>query len=291
MSVRYCGRDFSAAEVRWIRACAAKAKSRHAHAKAVCEHLGWRKPDGEIKLVSAKVAMVRMHADGLIELPAKQVVANFLKPPPELDKLPQTDAPVNRAALPQRLEQVRPLRFEIITAGPQSPLWNSYIERYHYLGHARLPGAQMRYLVRSCDEQPLALLGFGASAWSTAPRDAFIGWDADTRKRNLARVVNNARFLILPWIRIDNLASHILSKCARRIAQDWDQRYAIRPVLLETFCEQPRFFGTCYQAANWVKVGQTKGRGKKDRFSEYALPIKDIWLRPLQKDWRKVLNA
>lgn len=291
MTVRYCGRDFSTAQIDWIRDCATKAKSRHAHAKQVCEHLGWRKPDGKIKLVSAKVAMVRMHDDGLIELPAKQRMHNAPQTPPDLTKLPQTDPPTDNTSLPHRLDQVRPLRFEIITAGPKSPIWNSYIQRYHYLGHARLPGAQMRYLIYSCTDEPLALLGFGASAWSTAPRDQFIGWDADARQRNLPLVVNNARFLILPWIRINNLASHILSQCEKQIADHWHNRYAIRPVLLETFCQQPRFCGTCYKAANWIKVGQTKGRGKKDRFNEYALPIKDIWLRPLHTHWQTILNA
>ena len=291
MSVRYCGREFSPSEVRWIRACAKQAKSRHAHAKQVCEHLRWQKPDGGLKLVSAKVALVRMHDDGLIELPAKQQMFNQPQTPRDLTKMPETDPPAQGVSLPHSLEQVRPLRFEIITAGVKSPIWNSYIQRYHYLGHSRLPGAQMRYLIYCCNDQPLALLGFGASAWKTAPRDQFIGWDADTRQRNLPQVVNNARYLILPWIRIDNLASHILSQCEKRIADDWHKRYAIRPLLLETFCEKRRFSGTCYKAANWIRVGQTQGRGKKDVHKQYALPIKDIWLRPLQKDWQKNLNT
>ena len=168
----------------------------------------------------------------------------------------------------------------MIQAEPRSPIWNSFIERYHYLGYSPLPGAQIRYLVQSADGEPLALLGFGTAAWKTAPRDRFIDWSQECRQRNLPLAVNNARFLIPPWTRIPNPASHVLACCQRRLPEDWQRRYAIRPVLLETFCEIPRFRGTCYQAANWIRVGQTQGRGKLDVRNEYALPIKDIWPRP-----------
>ena len=148
----------------------------------------------------------------------------------------------------------------------------------------------MHYLVQSADGEPLVLLGFGA-AWKTAPRDRFIGWSQECRQHNPPLVVNNARFLILPWIRIPNLASHILACCNRHLPEDWQQHYAIHPVLLETFCEIPRFRGTCYQAANGIRVGQTQGRGKLDVRREYALPIKDIWLRPLQRFWKAIMNS
>ena len=143
-----------------------------------------------------------------------------------------------------------------------------------------MPGAQMRYFVRAANAQPLAVLGFGAAAWKTAPRDAFIGWSPAVRQRNLALVVNNARFLILPWIRIHNLASHLLAQLQRRLPLDWERRYALRPVLLETFCETPRFLGTCYQSANWLCVGETQGRGKLDVHRQSALPVKSVWLKP-----------
>ena len=142
----------------------------------------------------------------------------------------------------------------MIQAEPRSPIWNTFIERYHHLSYSPLPGAQMRYLVQSANGEPLSLLGFGA-AWKTAPRDRFIGWSQECRQRNLPIAVNNARFLILPWIRIPNLALHFLSCCQRRLSEDWQQRYAIRPVLLETFCETPRFRGTCYQVVNRIRVG------------------------------------
>jgi hypothetical protein len=169
-----------------------------------------------------------------------------------------------------------------------SALWNEYIDRYHYLGYTPLPGAQLRYFVKS-GTQILALLGFGAAAWKTAPRDSYIDWDAGTRKRNLHLIVNNARFLILPWVRSRNLASKILSMVSRRIVADWQQKYNYEPVLLETFVEKARFQGTCYKAANWIYVGDTQGRGKLDVHNEYKLPVKGIYLYPLRKDFRKRL--
>ena len=135
----------------------------------------------------------------------------------------------------------------------------------------------------------VALLSFGASAWKLAARERFIGWQEDQRQRNLPLVVNNARFLILPWIQSKGLASKILSLIQRQLPNDWQARYGYRPVLLETFVETPRHRGTCYQAANWIKVGQTTGRGKKSSSRKPILPIKDIWLYPLHKNFRSIL--
>ena len=140
------------------------------------------------------------------------------------------------------------------------------------------------------DGLPLALLGFGAAAWKTAPRDRFVGWSPAVRERNLPLLVNHARFLILPWIRVPHLASHLLAQVVRCLPADWHSRYYLRPVLLETFCETPRFLGTCYRAANWIHLGQTLGRGKLDTHNEYALPLKDIFVKPLCPDWQAVLN-
>ena len=159
-----------------------------------------------------------------------------------------------------------------------SSLWNELIERYHYLGHKPLPGAQIKYLVFSSQGTPLAALGFGAAAWKVAPRDNFIGWSPQQRERNLHLIVNNARFLILPWVISRNLASRILSIAAKQLPLDWQKYYNYQPVLLETFVQKNRFKGTCYRAANWILIGQTQGRGKLDRYNKYPLPIKDIFV-------------
>jgi hypothetical protein len=179
------------------------------------------------------------------------------------------------------------LEIEIVTK-PWSFLWNEYIDRYHYLGYTRLSGAQLRYFVKS-NGVMIALLGFSAAAWKTNPRDKYIGWTASERERNLYLIVNNARFLILPWIHSKNLGSHILSQISKRIREDWANRYNYRPVLLETFVDKERFRGTCYKAANWIYVGDTQGRGKWDAKNEYKKSVKSIWVYPLVKGFRRYL--
>jgi hypothetical protein len=167
-------------------------------------------------------------------------------------------------------------------------LWNELIDRYHYLGYTPLPGAQLRYYITEANE-PVALLGFGAAAWQTAPRDTWIGWNAEQRQANLHLIVNNARFLILPWIHSPNLGSRILSLILRRLATDWQQQYAYSPVLVETFVDRSRFTGGVYRAGNWLCVGETTGRGKVERDRNKRVPIKSIWLYPLVQSWRQQL--
>ena len=188
------------------------------------------------------------------------------------------------------MEQLGDLRLEVVEERHTSHLWNEYIQRYHYLGYQPLAGAQRRYLAIS-QGQVLALLGFGAAAWKLAPRDRWIGWSAAQRQQRLHLLINNARFLILPWITSRNLASKLLAMAARRVAEDWHQRYGYRPVLMETFVERRRFSGTCYRAANWTHVGQTRGRGKLDTRHQAPLPIKDVWLYALEKKCRRTLCA
>ena len=197
-----------------------------------------------------------------------------------------TGARVKQAAT----ERVSGLHLEPVLSRPDSTLWNEYIDRYHYLGYKPLPGAQLRYFACS-ESRILALLGFGAAAWKTAPRDRFIGWRPSERERNLQLIVNNARFLILPWVESKNLASKLLAMAARQLPEDWHDRYAYRPVLLETFVDTGRFTGACYKAANWIHVGQTQGRGKLDRDRKADLPTKSIWLYPLSKHFRRSLRS
>jgi hypothetical protein len=222
-----------------------------------------------------------MHRDGHIELPLPQKPDNnhLKKGKRTLLCLPQPE--VNKKAGEHALQ------LQLVEKA-DSALWNEYIDRYHYLGYTPLPGAQLRYFVKA-EAQVLALLGFGAAAWKTAPRDNHIGWDIETRKKNLHLIVNNARFLILPWVRSKNLGSKILSLISKRIGADWQERYNYEPVLMETFVEKARFQGTCYKAANWVCVGDTQGRGKPDVKHECKLPVKSVWLYPLRKDFRKRL--
>jgi hypothetical protein len=250
--------------------------------RKVCERLNWRRPDGRLKDMSCRVAMLRMQADGLFSLPPPRnpkPVAYRSYPHIEQAVLEPTSIPAIELAT---------LSVDLVRTKADSLLWNAYIERHHYLGHQLMPGAQLRYFVRAAGHI-VAALGFGASAWKVKPRDQLIGWTTDQRQRNLHLVVNNARFLILPWIRCKNLASRILALVSRRLPADWQARYAYRPVLLETFVEKPRFTGTCYKAANWRHLGDTQGRGKLDTLHRNAQPIKSIWIYPLARDFQRQL--
>jgi hypothetical protein len=285
LSHRYCGRHFSTEELARIRHLIAEApgRTRAELSRLTCQALGWYKPDGGLKDMSARVAMLRMHRDGLIELPPPR---HHRRPRATVAITSQTD-PGPAIVSPARA--LTPLRLQAVQNRHDSRLWNEYIHRYHYLGYQPLPGAQLRYLL-FCDQQPIALLGFGAAAWQVAPRDHYIGWSHEQRQRHLPLIVNNARFLILPWVQSRNLASMILAKAARLLPAHWQQRYGYRPVLLETFVEKPRFQGTCYQAANWVYLGQTKGRGKLGPARKQSVPIKDLWVYPLNQHFREVLT-
>jgi hypothetical protein len=279
--MRYCGREFTEAEIEIIRELLAQSPplNRYRLSQAVCERLNWRRANGQLKDMSARVALLRMQADALITLPpprrAKPVT---FKAHPHIEHAVLQPEHVPAVDLGQ-------ISIHLVAKKADSLLWNAYIERHHYLGHQPLPGAQLRYFVRAAGEI-IAVLGFGASAWKTKPRDAAIGWTIEQRHRNLHLIVNNARFLILPWISVKNLASRVLALISRRLADDWYARYAYRPVLLETFVEKPRFAGTCYKASNWRYLGDTQGRGKLDAQHRNAEPIRSIWIYPLVRDFR-----
>lgn len=280
--VRYCGRDFSNEEMQHIRALIVDNPSEHraALSRMVCKYLGWFKADGGLKEMSARVAMLRMQADGLIQLPEPR----RKKPKQNIQLTPGTE-PDQAVQLP--VSALSPLRLQMVDR-TTTRLWNEYIHRYHYLGYTPLPGAQLRYFIIAAD-QVLALISFSASAWQCAPRDQHIGWSHEQRKRNLHLIINNSRFLILPWVQSKNLASKSLAMAARSVADDWQYRYNYRPVLLETFVEKDRFKGTCYKAANWHLMGQTKGRGKLGPSGKISVPIKDIWLYPISADYKNKL--
>lgn len=274
---RYCGRDFTQQELNQIKSLI-KENPQFPRAKLsreVCQMLQWLKPDGKLKEMSCRVAMLRMKGDGLIKLPEPlrgKPVIREIKFTPATDPQESIFCPVN---------ELPPIQFQMVNK-TNSFLWNEYIQRYHYLGYTPLPGAQLRYFITT-NNKILALTGFGAAAWQTSPRDKFIGWNHEQRKRNLHLVVNNARFLILPWVHSKNLASKILALNALKLTQDWEKRYNIKPVLLESFVQKNLFAGTCYKAANWHNVGETQGRGKLGPSGKVSVPIKDIWLFPLTK--------
>ena len=270
----------------WSMDAGPPALNRHALSKEFCRRIGWFKPDGGLKDMMARVTMLAMHSDGLIVLPPPKWKQN--RPGPIVfgqDTEPPLFPP------PTILNEVRPLELRTVVGGTrQGRLWNEFVARHHYLGYKTLVGAQMRYAVHDRNGWPLAMLGFSTAAWSLAPRDRFIGWTPTLRKKNLPLVIDNPRFLILPWIRIPNLGSHILALVRRRLPRDWTRRYNTTPVLIETFVEVPRFTGGVYRASGWIRVGTTRGRGRYDTAKQYGKPTKDVWLRPLAKHWKRILN-
>jgi len=288
MSRIYCGRIFDSAQIDRIRTLIAA----HPHlnraqlARLVCAALQWHGADGRSKQMSCRVALLRMHDDGCIELPPPRNGNGNARP--YARRTPGAEPEV--FGVEGSVETLVDLRIEPVSSRRQSHLWNEYVDRYHYLRYQPLGGAQLRYLAWS-ENRPLALLGFAAAAWKVHARDRFIGWTAQQRQARLHLIVNNARFLILPWVRSHNLASRLLAITTRRLAEDWRQRYGYRPVLLETFVESPRFKGTCYKAANWICIGETQGRGKRDTLHQRALPTKLVWIHPLTADFRNVLCA
>ena len=282
---RYCGRLFTESDMEVIRQVIASTEhpTRAAIARAVCSAFAWVRPNGLLKDMSARVALLRMERDGLLTLPA-----------PTHSYTPARGATFTAACDPQlelrcSSQEIGAIVLCQVTSMADSRLWNELIDRYHYLGYRPLPGAQLRYLVKH-EERILGALGFGAAAWKVAARDSFIGWTSEQRAERLHLVVNNARFLMLPWIHVPNLASRILSLAAKQVFRDWPKLYGYQPVLLETFVDQERYAGTCYKAANWAHVGQTKGRGKLDRYHQQAVSIKNVYLYPLNRRFKHVLT-
>jgi len=285
---RYCGREFSGAELAHIRQLLTlqPALGRVALSRRLCQDLGWLNVLGQPKEMSARVALLRMEREGLIQLPAPRSHNGRGQRHFQLTAASDPQAPVQAP-----LRALEPLRFQRVPGGRLSQLWNELIARYHYLGYRPLSGAQMRYLVWSAEGRLLAALGFGACAWQIQPRDRYIGWNDRQRRAGLHRIVNNARFLILPWVQCPGLASRILSGILKPLRADWRLRYGYQPLLLETFVEVPRFTGTSYRAANWIRLGQTQGRGKLEKQHCQIAPLKDIWVHPLHRDFRQIICA
>jgi len=282
-----CGRAFSPEDLVTIRGiiAAEPRPNRREIATRTCQVLAWLRVDGRLKEMSCRVALLRLHRRGLITLPPP-LKGNGNRTPYR----PQRTLVAPPEPIDCDIREFERIEIAPVGCSADSRLWNEAIERFHYLGHKRLPGAQMRYLIGS-DRGLLGAIGFGASAWKVAPRDRWIGWSHEQRISRLHLIVNNARFLLLPWVHVHNLASWVLSHAAGRVPGDFQARYGYRPVLLETFVERDRFHGTCYEAANWHYLGETQGRGKLDRYGRRELPVKKIYVRPLSRMFRRILCA
>ena len=289
---KYRGRVITDADVAFIKQLIADhpTSSRWALSKKLCEAWNWVQPNGRPCDMVCRGLMLALHRAGHIELPKpKATPPNPLakrsdkrcKPPPiEIDHAP----------LRGSLESLGPLRLEQVRRTSHEPLFNSLIEQHHYLGYTRAVGEHLKYLVFAHD-RPIACF-----AWSSAPRhigcrDRFIGWSAEARRRNIRLIAYNLRFLILPWVEVPHLGSHLLGRMARVLPRDWQQVYGHPVYFLETFVDPRRFRGTCYRAANWIVLGQTTGRGKQDQTHRPNRPIKEVLGYPLVKRFRELLQG
>lgn len=282
------GRKITPADIQFIRQLLADNPSwgRTRLSKELCKLWQWYNPNGQMKDMACRSLLVKLEKADCIVLPPSQS---------KWSKVPRNNSiplvPHNSQEVRCGLRQILPIQ---ITQARQysddNALFSCLLSRYHYLGYSRSVGENMKYLIRDCTGRLLACFLFGSAAWKTAPRDTFIGWDRKRREKNLQHITNNMRFLILPWVKVPHLASHILSRVSRRISKDWMVRYGHPIYLLETFVDRSLFRGTCYKAANWILVGQTKGRTRNDRKSKIKVSVKDIYVYPLDEDFRKELS-
>ena len=251
--------------------------SRKQIARELCRRWEWVDGRGRLKDFAARSLLLKLEGRGQVKLPALRT--QFRRVRPKVASLEQWEEPPSWTA---SLGQIAPVRLEQIQAGsPAAKRWAYYLDRYHYLGF-RVVGENVGYLASDRQERDVGCLLFGAAAWRCASRDRRLGWSSQERQEGLWSVVNNTRFLILPWVRVKYLASSLLGEVARRIDGDWRQSYGHGVDWMETFVDRERFRGSCYRAANWECVGQTRGRSRQDREHQLQVPIKDVYLYDLK---------
>jgi len=280
------GRKISSAEIAEIEVLieANPLWSRWRLSRVLAQRWQWYAASGQLKDMAARTLLLKLQERRLITLPERRRAPVIRAPRLNRELFDSVfPEPINA-----ELSTLRPLQIHVV--GPKQAyyhLFEEYLARHHYLGYSGPVGENLGYLIRSCAGVDLACVLFGAAAWQCAPRDRWIGWSAEQRARSLPFIANNSRFLILPWVRAPHLAGYILSQIARRIDADWQRRYHHGICLLETFVQQDRFRGVCYQAANWIRVGQTTGRtrqSRRHRDNRVHACCKDIYLYPLSSD-------
>ena len=285
------GRDLTDADLAEIRRLRTEhpSWSRFQLSVALAELWNWRNGAGRLKDMATRTLLLKLQARGLIDLP----------PPLRRNGRPRAQAPEPGWELfPQRtplisdeLEELRPLHLELVNSLKERRHVHRLIQRYHYRGYSGAVGENAQYLIADARGRELAVMVFGAAAWKLAARDQFIGWSDRQRKERLGWLANQQRFLILPWVQVRHLASHVLALATRRLAQDWQSRYGHPIWLVETFVEQERFAATSYKAAGWIHVGQTTGRTRQDRQRTMQTSVKSVWLLALHPRFRAHLTA
>jgi hypothetical protein len=284
---KYRGRVVTDADVAFINELIAAhpSLSRRALSKKLCQAWNWLQPNGQPRDMVCRGLMLALHRAGQIQLPdRKQTPAN-----PLLKRSRPALIEIDRTPLRASLHTLGGLRFEQVRRTTHEPLFNSLIEQHHYLRYTRPVGEHLKYLVFAQD-RPLAAFAWSSAARHIGCRDRFLGWSAQTRRRNIHLMAYNLRFLILPWVTVPDLASHLLSRMARVLSADWQQVYGHPVYFLETFVDLERFSGTCYKAANWIVLGHTTGRGKQDQTHRVNRSIKQVLGYPLCRRFRQLLS-
>jgi hypothetical protein len=285
--LKYRGREVTDADVAFIRELIAAhpTLSRRRLSQELCRAWNWVQPNGHLRDMVCRGLMLALHRGGHIALPERRQVSHN----PLVKRSEPTVIEVDRQPVQASLSFLGRLRFEQVRRTGQEPLFNSLIEQHHYLGYTQPVGEHLKYLVFARDRL-LACLAWSSAPRHLGPRDRFIGWSAEARRRNIYLLAYNLRFLILPWVKVPHLASHLLGRMTRRLSGDWQRIYGHPLYFVETFVDPQRFRGTCYRAANWTVLGRTTGRGKDDQTGRPNRPIKEVLGHPLHRHFRRLLS-
>lgn len=284
------GRTLTGDDLRELRALIAQHSDWHRTALSLhlCQLWDWRNAVGQIKDMAARTLLLKLQKRGLIDLPPPR--RRTRRPCAQAPPLGQEDFPsLSAEPIQDPLHGLRPIGLEVADTRSKRQQVQRWLAQFHYRGFHGAVGENVQYLAKDRHGRELAVLVFGAAAWKVADRDRFIGWSVAQRVKHLAGIANQQRFLILPWVQVPHLASHLLVLAAGRLSTDWQTRYGHPVWLMETFVEQERFAGTSYHAAGWICLGQTTGRTRQDRERTLQGPIKTLWVRPLHSDFRKHL--
>jgi hypothetical protein len=285
---KYRGRIVTLEDVQFIRAliAAQPVASRRTLSKKLCEAWEWRQANGALRDMVCRGLLLMLERAGVIELPPVSYkrhnpLAQRIRPQPML---------LDETPIEGPLGELQPIQFQQVRRSPDEPLFNSLMEHHHYLGYEQPVGEHLKYLVWA-GTRPIACLAWSSAARHIGSRDRYIGWSREARRRNIRLIAYNTRFLILPWVRVPHLASHLLSRMAARVSGDWEHVYGHPIYFLETFVDAERFRGTCYRAANWVWLGRTTGRGNNDHTNRVNRSLKDVLGYPLHRRFRQLLNG
>ena len=288
VKLTYRGRVLSAQDVAFIQSLidAHPEASRRALSSMLCERWGWRQPNGQLRDMVCRSLMLELHRAGHIALPPVRC-----RPPNNVVARRRPAAlAVDTRPLRATLAELKPLAIQQVRGRPEERLFGALLEAHHYLGYTQPVGEHLKYLVYAKD-RPIACFAWSSAPRHLGPRDRFIGWSAEARRQNIRFIAYNQRFLVLPWVEVPHLASHLLGRLAKRLAVDWEQRYGHPVYYLESFVDPGRYRGTCYRAANWVFLGLTTGRGKDARSKKPNRPRKEVLGLPLSRRFRQLLSA